>query len=116
MALNIFLTISNCMLTFFNHCRKVFWSDWNRASPKIEWANMDGSQRGIFVDNSEVKLPNSLAIDWVRDRLCYADAGLFAIKCVSLQTMKRETVVQNCSYPFGLAINDNTFYWTDWKT
>ncbi|CAH2236693.1 jg20911 [Pararge aegeria aegeria] len=95
---------------------KVFWSDWYRSGPKIEWANMDGSQRGVFLDQSDVKLPNSLAIDWKRDRLCYSDAGLLIIKCVSIQTMEREIIAENCSYPFGLAINGDTFYWTDWKT
>ncbi|XP_049867994.1 nidogen [Pectinophora gossypiella] len=95
---------------------KVFWSDWNRAAPKIEWANMDGTQRGIFLDQSDVKLPNSLAIDWSRDRLCYADAGLFSIRCVGIDNLQRETIADGCSYPFGLAINGNTFYWTDWKT
>ncbi|XP_059051418.1 nidogen-like [Achroia grisella] len=95
---------------------KVFWSDWNRLGAKIEWANMDGSQRGVFLDQSDVKLPNSLAIDWSRDRLCYADAGLSAIKCVGIDTLERVTIATNCTYPFGLAISGNKFYWTDWRT
>ncbi|CAH0407109.1 unnamed protein product [Chilo suppressalis] len=95
---------------------KIFWSDWNRADPKIEWATMDGSERGIFLDSSEVQLPNSLAIDWSRDRLCYADAGLHSIKCVDIDTREKETIAANCTYPFGLAINGNKFYWSDWKT
>ncbi|XP_047530090.1 nidogen [Vanessa atalanta] len=95
---------------------KIFWTDWNRNGPKIEWANMDGSQRGVFLDKSEVKLPNSLAIDWSRDRLCFTDAGLYTIKCVSIDTLESETIVANCSYPFGLAISGDSYYWTDWKT
>ncbi|XP_045494684.1 nidogen [Colias croceus] len=95
---------------------KIFWSDWKRSGPKIEWANMDGTQRGVFLDQSDVKLPNSLAIDWVRDRLCYADAGLFTIRCVGIDNLERDTIAANCSYPFGLAINGDKFYWTDWKT
>ncbi|XP_072938855.1 nidogen [Epargyreus clarus] len=95
---------------------KIFWSDWNRADPKIEWANMDGSQRGVFLDKLNVKLPNSLAIDWTRDRLCYSDAGLFSIRCVTIDTRQSETVASNCSYPFGLAISGDKFYWTDWRT
>ncbi|VVC93154.1 unnamed protein product [Leptidea sinapis] len=95
---------------------KIFWSDWNRSGPKIEWANMDGSERGIFLDQTDVKLPNSLAIDWVRDRLCYADAGLLSIRCVGIDNMEKEIVAANCSYPFGLAINGDKFYWSDWKT
>lgn len=63
------------MLTFRNHSRKVFWSDWNRESPKIEWANMDGTERGVFISGASVQLPNSLAIDFNTDELCWADAG-----------------------------------------
>lgn len=77
---------------------------------------MDGSQRGIFLDQSDVKLPNSLAIDWSRDRLCYSDAGFASIKCVGIDTLEKETIAVNCSYPFGLAISGDTYYWTDWKT
>ncbi|KAG6455522.1 hypothetical protein O3G_MSEX009239 [Manduca sexta] len=95
---------------------KIFWSDWNRSGPKIEWANMDGTQRGIFLDSSDVKLPNSVAIDFVRERLCYADAGLQSIKCVGIDTLERETVAEHCRYPFGLAIHENKFYWSDWKS
>lgn len=77
---------------------------------------MDGSARGIFLAAPNVELPNSLAIDWATDRLCYADAGLKSIECVSIETKKRETIATNCSYPFGLAIHEDKFYWTDWKT
>ncbi|KAF9794052.1 hypothetical protein SFRURICE_009489 [Spodoptera frugiperda] len=95
---------------------KIFWSDWKRTNPKIEWASMDGSQRGVFLDKTDVALPNSLAIDWARDRLCYADAGRASIECVTIDNQERETIATNCSYPFGLAIHGNKFYWTDWKT
>lgn len=95
---------------------KIFWSDWRRFDPKIEWASMDGSQRGVFLDKNDVALPNSLAIDWVRDRLCYADAGLLSIKCVSIDSREKETIASDCLYPFGLAIYENQFYWSDWKT
>lgn len=77
---------------------------------------MDGSERGIFLDQSDVKLPNSLAIDWVRDRLCFTDAGLFTIKCVGIDSKEKEVIASNCAYPFGLAIHGEKFYWSDWKT
>lgn len=71
-------------LTFFliitlKFCRKVFWADWNREAPKIEWANMDGSNREVFVEGPRVKLPNSLSLDFSTDELCWADAGTFSI-------------------------------------
>lgn len=95
---------------------KVFWTDWNRRGPKIEWANMDGTGRRIFLRDPDVYLPNSLAIDWDTNELCYTDAGLHKIICVNLDTKEREVKVDNCKYPFGLAITNNKYYWTDWKT
>jgi nidogen (entactin) len=57
----------------------VFWSDWNRESPKLEWANSDGTGRSVFLKGAAVKLPNSLSIDFDRDELCWADAGTKSI-------------------------------------
>lgn len=94
---------------------KVFWSDWNRESPKIEQANMDGSGRSIFVQEG-LQLPNSLAIDFGRNELCWADAGTKTIECMGIHTNFRRTVVSECSYPFGLAISESHYYWTDWAT
>lgn len=56
--------------------RKIFWSDWNRASPKLEWANEDGTDRAIFLQGDYVKLPNSLSIDWAMDELCMCEGVL----------------------------------------
>lgn len=57
----------------------MFWSDWNRAAPKIEWANLDGTNRAIFLEGPMVQLPNSLAIDFVTEEVCWADAGTKSI-------------------------------------
>ncbi|XP_046419384.1 nidogen isoform X1 [Neodiprion fabricii] len=95
---------------------KIFWSDWNRASPKLEWANEDGTGRAIFMQNEFVKLPNSLAIDWSTDELCWADAGSFSLNCANIDTRTVRIVAEKLSYPFGLAISQNHYYWTDWTT
>ncbi|XP_054262351.1 nidogen isoform X2 [Macrosteles quadrilineatus] len=95
--------------------RKIYWSDWNRASPKLESANLDGSGRETLVTR-DVKLPNSLAIDWATHELCWTDAGTKKIECLNLDSGIRRTVVANCSYPFGLAITADKYYWTDWET
>ncbi|XP_050461828.1 nidogen isoform X3 [Cataglyphis hispanica] len=95
---------------------KIFWSDWNRASPKLEWANEDGTDRAIFLQGDYVKLPNSLSIDWSTDELCWADAGTFTISCIEIDSKKVNIVANELSYPFGLAISQNYYYWTDWKT
>ena len=41
----------------------MFWSDWGRDS-KIETANMDGSERQVFIQMSEVSWQNGLTIDF----------------------------------------------------
>ncbi|VVC26101.1 Hypothetical protein CINCED_3A019659 [Cinara cedri] len=94
--------------------KKLFWSDWNRNSPKIEWSDLDGSRREIFVQGPNVKLPNSLAIDWYTDEICWADAGLKSIECIGIDSRLQRTAVANCSYPFGLTITQDNYYWTDW--
>ncbi|KAG7213656.1 hypothetical protein KM043_002901 [Ampulex compressa] len=95
---------------------KIFWSDWNRASPKLEWANEDGTGRAIFLQTDYVKLPNSLSIDWATDELCWADAGTFTISCIEIDSREISVVANELTYPFGLAISQNYYYWTDWKT
>ncbi|XP_043266975.1 nidogen isoform X2 [Venturia canescens] len=95
---------------------KIFWSDWNRNAPKLEWSNEDGSGREIYLHGDNVKLPNSLAIDWASDELCWADAGTFTISCTPIDTRQVHVVAKELSYPFGLAISQNHYYWTDWKT
>ncbi|KAK2575184.1 hypothetical protein KPH14_003221 [Odynerus spinipes] len=95
---------------------KVFWSDWNRAAPKLEWANEDGTGRAIFLQGDYVKLPNSLSIDWSTDELCWADAGTFTITCIEIDSREVNVVAKDLTYPFGLAISQNHYYWTDWKT
>ncbi|XP_078048205.1 nidogen isoform X4 [Augochlora pura] len=95
---------------------KIFWSDWNRAAPKLEWANEDGTGRAIFLQGDYVKLPNSLSIDWSTDELCWADAGTFTISCIDIDNREINVVANALTYPFGLAISQQNFYWTDWKT
>lgn len=60
---------------------KIFWSDWNRVDPKIEWANLDGTERQTLVSSPQVKLPNSLALSMSSGEICYADAGNQKIEC-----------------------------------
>ena len=52
----------------------MFWTDWNREAPKIESANMDGSNR-LAIISENLGLPNGLTIDFQGRQLCWADAG-----------------------------------------
>jgi nidogen (entactin) len=54
----------------------LFWSDWDRANPKIERANADGTDRRSDFITTALQLPNSLTIDFEREDICWADAGV----------------------------------------
>lgn len=93
---------------------KIYWSDWNREAPKIESANLDGTEREVQLKSPDVNLPNSLAINPTTGELCFADAGVNRIGCIDVYSQRSRIVVENLSYPFGLTISGDHFYWTDW--
>lgn len=93
---------------------KIFWTDWDRRNPKVEWSNADGTGREIFLQGPVVSLPNSLAIDYDTEQLCYTDAGTKSIECVHIDTRASQKIAVNCTYPFGIAITDKEIYWSDW--
>lgn len=102
--------------TSYKNYSKVYWSDWNRDGPKIEWSNLDGSEREILLAKPKVELPNSLAISQSTGELCFADAGTKKIECIDTYSRSVRTIAANLSYPFGLAVTNEQFYWTDWTT
>lgn len=53
----------------------MFWTDWNRDAPKVEAANMDGTERRTLASDG-LGLPNGLTIDYDTNQVCWADAGM----------------------------------------
>ncbi|XP_065209284.1 nidogen [Planococcus citri] len=96
--------------------RKLFWTDWNRAHPKIEWSNLDGSVRSVFLSGADVQVPNSIAIDWSTEEVCWADAGTKRISCYGIDTRIQRLITANVSSPFGLTVSNDKYFWTDWAT
>ena len=54
--------------------RKMYWTDWNRESPKVMMANMDGGNPEVLVGNG-LTLPNNIAIDPYFRKACFLDEG-----------------------------------------
>lgn len=54
--------------------RNLYWTDWNRDSPKIETSYMDGTHRRVLV-HDDLGLPNGLTFDAYSSQLCWVDAG-----------------------------------------
>lgn len=50
----------------------MYWTDWGKQ-PKIERANLDGSDRAVLV-NSNLGWPNGLALDHSTGKLYWGDA------------------------------------------
>ncbi|XP_069945612.1 nidogen isoform X2 [Cherax quadricarinatus] len=92
----------------------LFWSDWNRRGPKIEVSGLDGSNRRILVDQ-DIKLPNSLVVEYDTGTLCWADAGTHKIECIGIHGSGRRVVMEGALYPFGLTRLGEEFFYTDWN-
>ncbi|RNA23250.1 nidogen-1-like isoform X2 [Brachionus plicatilis] len=93
----------------------IFWTDWNRNSPKIERSNMDGTHRKVIVSN-DLGVPNGLYFDQKRQEICWGDAKTKKIECVEKDGSNRRIVTQiNTIYPFDLTEVRSNIYWSDWS-
>jgi nidogen (entactin) len=93
----------------------IFWTDWNRKSPKIERANMDGTHRRVIV-HEDLGVPNGLYFDPKRQEVCWGDAKTKKIECVEKDGSNRRLVTHMTSmYPFDLTEVRSNIYWSDWS-
>lgn len=61
----------------------MYWTDWGEM-PKIERADLDGTERVIMV-NTSLGWPNGLALDYQERRIYWGDAKTDKIEvCVSV--------------------------------
>ncbi|VDK54857.1 unnamed protein product [Gongylonema pulchrum] len=95
--------------------RFLYYSDWHREHPVIGRMRLDGTENIPFV-NTDIHLPNGLAVLLERRELCWVDAGLQRLSCIGLDGRNRRIVFAPLQYPFGLTVhNEQRFYWTDWS-
>ena len=93
----------------------MYWADWSRNEPKIEVANMDGSDRRVLVKSPPLKLPNGLTLVRSTNELCYCDAGVREISCVNLGDLSMRKAFGQALYPFSVTSFNRTLFWTDWR-
>lgn len=94
-------------------CRVMYWTDWYRNSPTIERANMDGTDREVFID-TDLGLPNGLTMDYYTQQICWGDAGVNKIECIRSDGVGRRVITEDAPYPFDLTVYGSTIYWSDW--
>lgn len=91
----------------------MYWTDWYRDNPTIERANMDGTDREVFVD-TDLGLPNGLTIDYYTQQICWGDAGVNRIECIRSDGAGRRVITEDAPYPFDITFYGSTIYWSDW--
>lgn len=95
----------------------MYWGS-RGSSPKIEQANMDGSDRKVLV-SSGLFWVNSLALDYQNGLLYWCDALFKRIERIDLQGNTRKMILDlflDNRHPFGLSLSGYILYWSDWNT
>ena len=83
---------------------KMYWVDATRLGPKIQRANLDGSQVEDFISTG-LGAPSGLALDLARGKIYWTDVVRDRIQCANLDGSQIETLVTGLSDPVGLALD-----------
>uniref|UniRef100_A0A1I7SE82 EGF-like domain-containing protein n=1 Tax=Bursaphelenchus xylophilus TaxID=6326 RepID=A0A1I7SE82_BURXY len=92
----------------------MFWTDWGQ-NPRIERANMDGTDRKIIV-HTKIYWPNTISIDYTTKRIYFADSKLDYIDFVNYDGTGRVQVLAAPKYvqhPHAMAIFEDMIYYSD---
>ena len=91
----------------------MYWTDWGTVG-RIEKASMDGSDRQVVHDTNLV-LPNGLAIDYQSQTLYWADASLDRIESSRVDGFNRVLLSSvESSHIFGIVFHQDMLYVSDW--
>ncbi|KAL8597479.1 hypothetical protein ACOMHN_047706 [Nucella lapillus] len=98
---------------------KIYWTDVGfppEVKPKIESANMDGSERRVLVGAKNLGQPNHVFIDYHTDRLYWADSVRSQVVSYDLNADQWSVFFTMPSVNFyGLSLYKNYLLWTDSK-
>ena len=97
----------------------MFWTDWGEE-PKIERAEMDGSNRRVII-KQDIHWPNGLTLDYNNKKVYWTDSKLLYIKKANYDGSNSKSIFKSAGqcvlgHPFALTLYENKIYWTDWKT
>uniref|UniRef100_A0A3Q4HZ43 Low density lipoprotein receptor-related protein 1Aa n=1 Tax=Neolamprologus brichardi TaxID=32507 RepID=A0A3Q4HZ43_NEOBR len=93
----------------------LYWSDWG-DNPHIGRIGMDGTNRSVIVED-KITWPNGLTLDFINDRIYWADAREDYIAFTSLDGTSRHIVLaQDIPHIFAMTLFEEYIYWTDWET
>lgn len=76
---------------------------------------MDGSERRVII-SEHMGWPNALTIDYVTERIIWADARLDYIAFADLNGEGMQYVIQeHLPHVFAITVFEDYIYWTDWE-
>ena len=84
-----------------------------RGEPKIEKADLDGSNRHTVVTNH--RPPSGLTIDFSSGLIFWVDGEKKVIECANLNGTDRRTVASELPRPYALTQYKDYIYWTSWQ-
>jgi sugar lactone lactonase YvrE len=99
-------------IAVYPQIRRMFWTDFSDTAPRIETAGMDGSDRHLIASR-DVQWPNGIAVDYSQDRVYWVDSGTHLLERARLDGSEREELLAHLPHPFGLAVFENSIYFTD---
>lgn len=95
---------------------EMYWSDWMERRPMIGRAGMDGRDVVPFVTEN-LGWPSGVTVDVPNDRLYWVDSKLLQIESIGMDGRGRRVVLDRVlKHPHGIAVFENSIYWSDWKT
>uniref|UniRef100_A0A3B3DWZ7 EGF-like domain-containing protein n=1 Tax=Oryzias melastigma TaxID=30732 RepID=A0A3B3DWZ7_ORYME len=95
--------------------RYLYWTDWG-DNAHIGRIGMDGTNRSVIIQD-KITWPNGLTLDFVNDRIYWADAREDYIAFASLDGTNRHTVLaEDIPHIFAMTMFEEYIYWTDWET
>lgn len=93
--------------------RYIYWTTVG-TKPKIERANLDGSDRKVLV-RTGIKYPVSITVDIVTHSVYWTDSVISAVQRISYSGGNREYVRGNLVLPSGIAVLGNNVYWSEYS-
>ncbi|XP_021351873.1 prolow-density lipoprotein receptor-related protein 1-like isoform X3 [Mizuhopecten yessoensis] len=92
----------------------MFYTDWGEK-PHISRSYLDGSDTQKII-TQDLAWPNALTIDYVTEKIFWADASLDYIAMANLDGTARHMIIdRELPHTFALTTFMNYIYWTDWE-
>jgi len=97
----------------------LYFTDWDESQPFIGRSGMDGSNPVKLFRRPVVLWPNGLSIDYVANRVYWADANKDLIASCDLDGKDFKSVLAKgpqLKHPFAVGVHKDLMYWDDWET